>query len=264
MKRRTTPRSTRRITRDATHSSSTGREAARPAQSGSSASENAGSNTCSPTLPASGEMPWSTALPDSACVTGSISAERPEGVKTTGSAPWGGGRDDRERALEPPVDGADEAGEQLAGREVGPLEPVADREHVVPRDAPHLGAHADRRRAVGGRRAGAVRHARLRRLTLDGDIDLAAVPRQPLDQRATDPDQVIEGGVGGAVEERGDLRRRGGGGKDEVQLLPELGRGEGALDELAGRGVYRRAAGHANAAAVTHAQVRPRLFGNAH
>src|SRR6058998_2846836 len=91
MNRCTTPRSTRRVTRDGTHSSSMGRQAGRPTQVASSLSENAASNTppC-PTFPARGEMPWSTALPDSAWVTGKSSAASPAGVQTTGRAPSGG------------------------------------------------------------------------------------------------------------------------------------------------------------------------------
>src|SRR5206468_822790 len=72
-----------------THSSSRGRDAIRPPRRGSSVRENRGSNTCSPTFAPRGEMPWSTAFPERACVTGSISADRPAGVKTTGRAPSG-------------------------------------------------------------------------------------------------------------------------------------------------------------------------------
>src|SRR3989442_16006673 len=91
MNRCTPPRSTRGVTRDGTHSSSMGREAGRPTQVASSLSEKAASNTpLCPTFPARVEMPWSTALPDSAWVTGKSSAASPAGVKTTGRAPSGG------------------------------------------------------------------------------------------------------------------------------------------------------------------------------
>src|SRR2546427_13092820 len=101
MNRCTTPRSTRRVTRDGTHSSSMGREAGRPTQVASSLSENAASNTppC-PSFPARGEMPWSTALPDSAWVTGKSSAASPAGVKTTGRAPSGGATRSEEHTSE--------------------------------------------------------------------------------------------------------------------------------------------------------------------
>src|SRR5947209_6027997 len=39
---------------------------------------------------ASGELPWSTVFPDSACSSGSTTAARPAGVNTTGSEPSGG------------------------------------------------------------------------------------------------------------------------------------------------------------------------------
>src|SRR2546426_7917526 len=83
MNRCTRPRSTRGVTRDGTHSSSMGREAGRPTQVASSLSENAASNTpLCPAFPARGEMPWSTALPDSAWVTGKSSAASPAGVRS--------------------------------------------------------------------------------------------------------------------------------------------------------------------------------------
>ncbi len=85
----TTPRSTNAVVREGTHSSSIGREAERPGVNGSSVRVKAGSNTCSPIFPARGEIPWSTALPERACVTGRNRAETPAGVNTTGSDPSG-------------------------------------------------------------------------------------------------------------------------------------------------------------------------------
>src|SRR6266705_2005051 len=43
-----------------------------------------------------------------------------------------------ERVLEPPVDRADQGGERVVGGQVGPFVGVADRQHVVARDAPQL------------------------------------------------------------------------------------------------------------------------------
>src|SRR5213076_1224429 len=62
----------------------------RPGVSGSSKIDRRTSNSVSPTLPASGELPWSTVFPDSACSSGSTTAASPAGVNTTGSAPSGG------------------------------------------------------------------------------------------------------------------------------------------------------------------------------
>src|SRR2546427_796403 len=181
-KRCTTPPCTRHVTRDGTHSSSSGRDAVRPEARGSSVRDKPAWKTCSPTRFPSGEMPCTTALPDS-----------PRGV---GDAGFG-------------------------------------------------------------------------HLALDGDVDLAPLARQALEQPLTDLDQPLERRVGGASDvgcQPGELGR---GWKDQRDFFPELGRGERALQE--GCGMLRRCipdadicrARDTHAAAVQHAQIHPALLGHA-
>src|SRR6266702_2587407 len=240
MNPRTTPRSTRCVTRDGTHSSSMGREAVRPTHSASSVSENAGSNTCWPTFPPRGEMPCSTALPDRACVTGKSSAARPAGVNTTGSAPSGGATMVSARASRAPI----ESTMPVTARSGGRSDPSTE--------SPSTSTSSP-----------AMRHASLGRFALDRHVHAAAVARQPLEQTATDADQLLEGSVGGPIDERRDGSNGGRARKREIDLLADLGRGQRAGDQLVGGRVGGGRAGDAHAAPVAHAQGHSRLLRHA-
>src|SRR6266487_2256930 len=97
-----------------------------------------------------------------------------------------------ERVLEPPVDRADQGGERVVGGQVGPFVGVADRQHVVARDAPQLGAHPDRGGAVRCGGATRVRDLRLGGFALDRYVDPTPLALELLEQRASHRDQAVE------------------------------------------------------------------------
>ena len=174
-----------------------------------------------------------------------------------------GGRDDPQRVIEPVGDRAHHALERVLRREVGALDRVADREHVVTRDAPHIRAHRDAGRAIrpcGSRRVGDPRFGHF---ALDRHVDLAPLARQPVEQELTDFDQARERGLGGPRDvggDAGELRARW---KGEIDFFPELGRGERAIQQR--RGMLRidvRGPRDTDPPAVQHPQIHAGLFGH--
>ena len=139
------------------------------------------------------------------------------------------GSHDTERVLESQVDRADQGGEGVVGGQVGPFVGVADRQHVVARDTPQLGAHPDRGRAIRPGGAGRVRDPRFGGFTLDRDVDPTPLALELLEQRAPDSDQVVQGRVGRTVEKGGHSRQRCLRRKRQVQLFAQRRGREGAI-----------------------------------
>src|SRR6266705_2777513 len=59
----------------------------------------------------------------------------------------------------------------------------------------------------------------------------SAFTSEPRDQAPAQPDQLVEGGVGGAVEKGGDVGEPGCGGKGEIERLSQVGRCAGAIHQ---------------------------------
>src|ERR1051326_160462 len=140
MNRPTRPCSTRLVQRDGTHSSSIGRETGRPGVSGSSTIDRRSSNIFSPTLPASGELPWRTVLPESACSSGRTTAARAGEDAGQGA---GGGRPYLRRRREPRLDGPYQRLEVGVARHVGAHVLIVNHQDVVAGDARDFGRHGD-------------------------------------------------------------------------------------------------------------------------
>src|SRR2546425_837427 len=154
--------------------------------------------------------------------------------------------------------GADGTHSSSMGRDAA-APPAPDHRHVVTGEAPDLGAHARGGRPKGGGGPRRVRDARLGDVAPDRDAHLAALAREALQQRAADRDQVVERGVGGPVEVRGDVGERGGPGQRELDRRAEIGRREGAVHQLARRRDGRRPRG-AHTTVLQHPETDARLL----
>ncbi len=113
-------------------------------------------------------------------------------------------RDDREGCSEAGFDGANEHLEIGIRGEVGADILIVDHQHVIAGNPRDVRGHADAGGTVLAACAGGIADRRVGDLALDGDVDLTAWPRQPLDQEAPHADQLGERSVRGAVEKRGD------------------------------------------------------------
>src|SRR6266576_3949705 len=244
MHRCTTPRSTRHMVREGTHSSSRGRDAVRPTRRGSSASENRASNTCSPTFAPRGEMPCSTAFPERACVTGSISADRPAGVKTTGRAPSGGAAIRSARSSRPLIEATRAASASSDGT-----------------SAPSSVSETTSTSSPAMRHTSALTPNPVPRYSPPAPAVLATrVAVVSGQEGAPDADKIHDGGIRRSVEERGERRQGGPRRKHDVQLVPQLGGREGPGDELVGGGIGGGGSRNAQAPAVAHPEIRPCFF----
>src|SRR5205807_896113 len=149
------------------------------------------------------------------------------------------------------------------GGKVGPLEDIPDRQHVVARNAPHLGAHSDRGGAIGPGGAGRIRDPRLGGFALDRDVDPAAVALELFQERAPYRNEALERRVSRGWGERGDGGNGGRRRKVERELFAQLGRGKRPGDDIVRGGADSRRPCDADASPVAHPEIRARFLRDA-
>ena len=174
-----------------------------------------------------------------------------------------GRRDDLQRHGEPALHRPHQRLEIGIARHVAPNVLVVHHQHVVARNARDVRGHRDAGGAILTARTRGIADGGIRDLPLYGDVHLTVGPGQPLHEQAAHANQVIERGVGGAVEEGGNRRELRRGRKRELHDFAELRRCARAANQLGWLRLRGGGARHAHATAREHAQVHARLLGDA-